>query len=82
MFKAGVRYERHTKSRRKKRKSFSKNTRKIILLLQSFCCRNCGIFLNVMEFDHIDGDNTNNLISNCQALCPNCHAKKTRKRKI
>ena len=28
-----------------------------------------------LELDHIDGDNTNNEISNLRLLCPNCHAK-------
>lgn len=27
-----------------------------------------------LELDHIDGDKTNNLRSNCRILCPNCHA--------
>ena len=27
-----------------------------------------------LEVHHIDGDNTNNEISNLQYLCPNCHA--------
>ena len=27
-----------------------------------------------LELDHIDGDNTNNEISNLRYLCPNCHA--------
>ena len=27
-----------------------------------------------LELDHIDGDNTNNEISNLHYLCPNCHA--------
>lgn len=27
-----------------------------------------------LELDHIDGDNTNNLLSNLRYLCPNCHA--------
>ena len=35
----------------------------------------------IWDFDHIDGDSSNNSLSNCQALCPNCHAKKTRKTK-
>jgi predicted RNA-binding Zn-ribbon protein involved in translation (DUF1610 family) len=27
-----------------------------------------------LELDHIDGDNTNNEITNLRYLCPNCHA--------
>jgi len=27
-----------------------------------------------LELDHIDGDNTNNELSNLRLLCPNCHA--------
>ena len=28
----------------------------------------------VLELDHIDGDNTNNLLGNLRLLCPNCHS--------
>ena len=28
----------------------------------------------VLHLDHIDGDNTNNLIQNLRLLCPNCHS--------
>jgi len=27
-----------------------------------------------LELDHIDGDNTNNELSNLRIVCPNCHA--------
>jgi hypothetical protein len=27
-----------------------------------------------LHLDHIDGDNTNNLIENLRLLCPNCHS--------
>lgn len=43
-------------------------------------CQNCecdGHWQNgiiALEIDHIDGDNTNNEISNLRYLCPNCHA--------
>lgn len=43
-------------------------------------CVNCGCDGNwqggqiALDLDHIDGDNTNNLISNLRYLCPNCHA--------
>ena len=45
-----------------------------------YVCANCGCDGNwkdgiiSLELDHIDGDNTNNMISNLRYLCPNCHA--------
>ena len=43
--------------------------------------RHIYYFLNVYDFDHKDNDRSNNSYSNCQALCPICHAIKTRKKK-
>ena len=43
-------------------------------------CVNCGCDghwqggLIALELDHIDGNNTNNTLSNLRYLCPNCHA--------
>ena len=43
-------------------------------------CVNCGCNGEwqggqiALEIDHIDGDNTNNELSNLRYLCPNCHA--------
>lgn len=54
-------------------------------------CKECKIGTTwnnkklVLEIDHIDGDNTNNLIENLRFLCSNCHSQtetwKNRKRK-
>jgi len=62
-----------------KRKSFSQTTQEITLIKQAYTCSICKNKLDVINFDHIDGNRSNNSITNCQALCPNCHAKKTRK---
>lgn len=45
-----------------------------------YYCAMCGCDGNwqdgiiSLEIDHIDGDNTNNLLTNLHYLCPNCHA--------
>jgi len=63
----------------KKRKEFAKNTKKEVLARQGYRCNSCGQYSSLFDFHHINGDRTNNCSSNCEALCPNCHAKKTRK---
>ncbi len=40
-------------------------------------CNMCGKIPPRWEYDHIDGDRSNNSRSNCQGLCPNCHSVKT-----
>jgi len=62
-----------------KRRIFSKSTQKITLSVQKNKCNDCGSKSKIWDFDHIDGNSSNNSLDNCQALCPNCHAKKTRK---
>ena len=68
-------------SSKKSRKDFSESVKNQVLALQFYRCNYCKMVLEAVNFDHIDGDSSNNLLSNCQALCPNCHAKKTRKSK-
>ena len=70
------------KTGKKTRKQFSKLTQDLVLFSQKFRCKLCQTYLGVRDFDHIDGNSSNIDYSNCQALCPNCHAKKTRKKKI
>lgn len=43
------------------------------------CCEICGIsdwngLPVVMHLDHMDGDNTNHVLSNLRIVCPNCHS--------
>ena len=66
--------------KQKPRKRFSKFTKQAVLADQNQICRKCFTFLDVVEFDHINGDRSNNSYENCQALCPTCHARKTRKK--
>jgi len=63
------------------RKDFTKTTEDNILQRQGHRCNSCGENSNYFDFHHIDGNRSNNYPSNCEALCPNCHAEKTRKNK-
>jgi len=67
------------KKKHSNRKSFPNPTKRQVLLMQNYQCAKCHIFLDYPEFHHKDGDSSNNSIENCEALCPNCHAKVTRK---
>jgi hypothetical protein len=54
--------------------------RQFLLAEASYKCTLCGFSKtrndgrSILEIDHIDGDNTNNVKSNLRVLCPNCHA--------
>jgi len=63
---------------KKLRRDFSESVKNKVLALQCYRCNYCNRILDMKNFDHINGDRSNNSIFNCQALCPNCHAKKTR----
>jgi hypothetical protein len=64
------------------RNDFSEEVKKKVLRNQDFCCAECGRLLTVVDWDHKDGDRSNNDISNAQALCPTCHAIKSRKQQM
>ena len=64
--------------RTKKRRYFQANVKREVLNDQNYKCSICKRSAGVWDYDHINGNRFNNDISNCQALCPNCHAKKTR----
>ena len=64
------------------RRGFSTLVKEQVLKRQGHRCNNCNRLLNVVDYDHIDGNRSNNDISNCQALCPNCHAEKSRRTQV
>ncbi|MGC1928785.1 MAG: PH domain-containing protein [Candidatus Nitrosopolaris sp.] len=68
----------------KDRLHFSEVVKNNILVRQDYQCGQCDLPLKYFsgklncQFHHKDGDHSNNVESNCEALCPNCHAIKTR----
>ena len=68
----------HTKEGYRKRELFSESTKAKVLAKQDHRCSYCQRLLNVVDYDHKNGDRSDNRESNCVALCPNCHAIKTR----
>ena len=69
----------HLKSKKPKRKDFAKSTIKAALERQGFRCNICEEKTDVWEIDHFNGKSSDNRLENCQPLCPECHARKTRK---
>lgn len=64
---------------KKDRKEFSYAVKIDTMINQDFCCNIChrGFTKRVRpHFDHIQGREDNSM-SNCQALCPNCHNNKS-----
>lgn len=59
------------------RNPFSIETKEYAVIKQKHRRAKCDNLLNVIQYDHKNGDRSNNSKSNCQALCPNCHATKT-----
>lgn len=65
-------------NRPKERKGFTQLIKHNVLKRQDNKCANCRKILTVVDFHHKNGDRSDNKQSNCQALCPNCHAIETR----
>lgn len=64
------------------RKSFTQLTKRRILAKQKHRCAHCNRVLVVVDFDHKNGNRGDSREVNCQALCPNCHAIKTRQKTV
>ena len=69
-------------SGRKKRRGTSVSLKYDILVRQKFKCKECHEEFNAQRrpsIDHIDGNRSNNKLSNLRVLCANCHAVRTSK---
>ncbi len=74
----GLRILEKSFSKPKARRSFSESIKAKTLERQNYRCNHCGKESDVWDFDHIDGDSSKNSLENCQALCLECHRKKTK----
>ena len=68
----------HRGGKYRQRRYFQESVKKETLRNQNYKCAICKRSTGVWDYDHIDGNRSHNDPKNCQALCPNCHAKKTR----
>lgn len=66
------------KSRRKERIPFAAETRKEVLEKQDYKCAICrkSLLRFNIDFDHVNGNRSDNRLSNCRALCTPCHRKR------
>ena len=69
------------------RKSFSKSQKEEILENQDGNCGICGTRFygkNKVrpQYDHINGEHSDNRVENGQAICANCHDAKSRKQNV
>jgi hypothetical protein len=73
-------YKEFTKryGKHKERRYFPADVKEDTKRKQHHKCAICKRGTSIWDFDHKDGNRYNNRPSNCQALCPTCHAKKTR----
>jgi len=63
------------------RKDFAESTKKFTLMMQGNVCNSCKKPSKFWDFHHKNKKSSDNSRSNCEALCPYCHAEKTRNKK-
>ena len=67
-----------TNRKKVKRRAFTPETKERVLNRQNHRCKICGVYPKNWNFDHI-GSRGDNSAANCQALCLDCHADKTKR---
>jgi 5-methylcytosine-specific restriction endonuclease McrA len=73
-----IQKSKHRHVKRGERRYFTASVKEETIQKQHHKCAICKKTVGVWDFDHKDGNRSNNDPNNCQALCPTCHAKKTR----
>jgi hypothetical protein len=68
----------HRRGKHKERQHFPDSVKEKVLEKQRHRCTDCNRVLNVVDWHHRNGDRSDNSESKCVALCPNCHAVRTR----
>ena len=69
----------HRRGKHKARHPFPDLVKEKVLEKQHHRCADCNRILNVVDWRHRNSDRSDNRESNCVALCPICHAIKTRR---
>ncbi len=64
------------------RKDFAESTKKFTILMQGNVCNSCKKPTKFWDFHHKNRNSSDNSQRNCEALCPYCHAEKTRNRSM
>jgi len=57
------------------RRGFTEEQKTTARHRQNGICLRCRQYPSIWEYHHRDGNRSNNQTSNCEAICPTCHAK-------
>ncbi len=75
-------YDKYFKKNRRRgkgevRRGWNENEKQDVRDRQGGVCNKCGDHPPRWEYHHKNGHSSDNRLSNCEALCPNCHSVKT-----
>jgi hypothetical protein len=59
------------------RRGWTPDEKEQVRIRQDGKCANCGKPPPRWEYHHVNGDRSDNSMSNCEGLCPNCHSIET-----
>jgi hypothetical protein len=59
------------------RRGWTVDEKEQVRIRQDGKCAHCGKPPPRWDYHHVDGDRSNNGLSNCEGLCPNCHSVET-----